>query len=304
MHLLITGADGTLGRALIPRVTAGGHTVRALDVRAGESGDGAEWVIGDVRDPAVVRDALEGVDVVVHAAALHGIHLSDHSSRDFYELNVTGTFNVWDAAVQGGARGVVFSSTMGVYGDTRQPMGETDVVLLREDLPLRPSEVYGWTKLVGEELCRYHYREHGIPSIALRFGMFVPEPFFRYGIRLLYGGLHEDDAAASVMASIGALERNEVTHAALNVECPLPFTPDDAADLRQDPFQALERHWPGSSDLLRSRGVRSLKAVEEVFSVSGMSDTLNFRPTHDFSKWLTELASRPDERTDRDPPWA
>lgn len=303
MQVLITGAGGTLGRSLIPRLAGAGHTVRALDVRPGDSDGAAEWIVGDVRDAGVVRAAFGGVDVVVHGAALHGIHLGKHSPRDFYELNVTGTFNVWDAAVQHDARGVVFSSTMGVYGDSRRPVGDADVVFLDENVPLRPADVYGWTKVVGEELCQYHYREHGIPSIALRFGMFVPEPFFRYGIRLLYGGLHEDDAAAAVMASIAALDAGEVTHAAFNVESPLPFTTDDAPDLRRAPLEALERHWPGSRDLLRSRGVRSLTAVNEVFPVSRLSDTLSYRPSHDFSEWLTELASRPDEGTDRDPPW-
>lgn len=303
VQVLITGAGGTLGRSLIPRLARAGHTVRALDVRPGDSDGATEWIVGDVRDAGVVRAAVRGVDVVVHGAALHGIHLGRHSPRDFYELNVTGTFNVWDATVRHDARGVVFSSTMGVYGDSRRPTGDADVVFLDENLPLRPADVYGWTKVVGEELCRYHYREHGIPSIALRFGMFVPEPFFRYGIRLLYGGLHEDDAAAAVMASIAALEADEVTHAALNVESPLPFEADDAPDLRRDPLEALERHWPGSRALLRSRGVHSLKPVDEVFLVSSLSATLAHRPSHDFSEWLAELASRPDERTDRDPPW-
>ncbi len=299
----MTGAAGTLGRSLLPQLAAAGHTVRALDITGGDHAGAVEWTIGDVRDAAVVRDAVENVDIVVHAAALHGIHLASHSPREFYDLNVTGTFNVWDAAVHHCARGVVFSSTMGVYGDSRRPVHDAAVAVLDETVTLRPADVYGWTKVVGEELCRYQYREHGIPSIALRFGMFVPEEFFRYGIRLLYGGLHEEDAAAAAMASIRVLERGEVTHAAFNVESPLPFTDDDAADLRRDPFQALERHWPGSSDLLRSRGVRSLKPIEEVFPVTRLSGTLDFRPTHGFSEWLAELASRPEERTTRNPPW-
>ena len=303
MRILVTGAAGTLGRSLLPRLRRDGYTVRALDLRPGDADGATEWIVGDIRDAALVAAAFTDVDIVVHAAALHGIHLGSHAPRDFYELNVTGTFNVWHAAVAQGARGVVFSSTMGVYGDTRRPDGDADVVFLDESLPLKPADVYGWTKVVGEELCRYHYREHGIPSIALRFGMFVPEPFFRYGIRLLYGGLHEDDAAAAVMAGIAAVERGEVTHAALNVESPLPFAAGDAADLRRDPLAALERHWPGSDELLRSRGVRSLKPVEEVFQVSRLSTVLNLRPSHDFSEWLAELASRPNERADGDRPW-
>jgi UDP-glucose 4-epimerase len=301
MRVLVTGASGTLGTALLPRLVAVGHDAVAFDLRA--SSQPADWVTGDVRDADAVAAAMDGVDLVVHTAALHGIHLADHSPREFHDLNLTGTFNVWDAAVEQRVRGVVFSSTMGVYGDTRRPPADDDVVFLDEDLPLEPGDVYGWTKVAGEELCRYHLRQDGIPSVALRYGMFVPEPFFRYGIRLLYGGVHERDVADGVMAAIGALERGAIQHEAFNIEAPLPFTRDDAADLRRDPLAAVDRHYPGAAELLRSRGVASLKPISEVFSVRRLEQRLGFRPRHDFATWLEELREQPDERTESDPPW-
>lgn len=301
MRVLVTGAAGTLGTALLPRLAAAGHELVALDMRHG-SGP-ARWTVADLRDADAVGRAADGVDIVVHTAALHGIHLARHSPREFYDLNLTGTFNVWQAAVRNEVRGVVFSSTMGVYGETRRSAGDDDVAFLDEELPLRPGDIYGWTKVAGEELCRYHLREHGIPSVALRYGMFVPEPFFRYGIRLLYGGVHEDDVAEAVMAAVGALERGAIQHEPFNVEAPLPFTPEDATDLRRDPLVALERHFPGAAGLLRERGVRSLKPITEVFPVSRLEARLGFRPGHDFGAWLDELRGRRDERAEADPPW-
>jgi UDP-glucose 4-epimerase len=301
MRILVTGAAGTLGTALLPKLDAAGHELVALDIRPGNTE--ADWVIGDVRDAAAVSRAASGVDIVVHTAALHGIHLRDHSSREFYDLNLTGTFNVWQAAVDQRVKGVVFSSTMGVYGESRKPVGRDDVVFVDEALPLQPGDIYGWTKLAGEELCRYHLREHGIPSIALRYGMFVPEPFFRYGIRLLYGGVHEDDAAEAMIAALGAIERREVEHVVLNVESPLPFTAEDARDLRRDPFVALERYYPGAGDLLSDRGVSSLQPITEIFPVTQLEARLGLRPRHDFRAWLDELRTRPDERAPGNPPW-
>src|SRR5215213_5678736 len=301
MRVLVTGASGTLGTALLPRLAAADHEAVALDLRAGSQR--AEWVTGDVRDAGVVAAAMESVELVVHTAALHGIHLADHSPREFHDLNLTGTFNVWDAAVEQGVRGVIFSSTMGVYGETRRSPTDDEVVFLDEDVPLEPGDVYGWTKVAGEELCRYHLRQDGIPSVALRYGMFVPEPFFRYGIRLLYGGVHEDDVADGVMAAIGALERGAVQHEAFNIEAPLPFTPDDATDLRRDPLVVVDRHYPGAAELLRSRGVESLKPVSEVFPVQRLEERLGFRPRHDFGTWLEELRERPQARTESNPPW-
>jgi len=301
MRVLVTGAAGTLGILILPRLRTTGHETVALDLRQGTA-DG-DWIVGDVRDPGVVSRAMDGIDLVIHTAALHGIHLAEHSPREFYDLNLTGTFNIWEAAIEHRVRGVVFSSTMGVYGQTRRPAGDRDVAVLDEDAALRPGDVYAWTKVAGEELCAYHLRRHGVPSVALRFGMFVPEPFFRYGIRLLYGGVHEADVADSVMAAIGALERGEVEHEAFNVEAPVPFTADDAPDLRRDPLRVIDRHHPGAGELLRSRGVVSLKPITEVFPVRRLEDRLGFRPRHDFGRWLDDLRERPGERAEKDPPW-
>lgn len=305
MRILITGAAGTLGSVAIPRLVERGHEVLGLDVRRGSAE--CAWTIADVRDADAVSSATEHADVIVHAAAFHGIHLAERSRREFYELNVTGTFNVWEAAVEHGVRGVLFSSTMGVYGDSRRPAGDHDVAFLDEELPLLPGDVYGWTKLVGEELCRFHARVNGVPSIALRFGMFVPEPFFRYGVRLLYGGVHEEDVADAVAAAVDRLgrggSRSGSGFEALNVESPLPFAPDDAASLRDDPLGVLDRHWPGASDLLRSRGVARLQPVTEIFPVRRLEEALGIRPSHDFGAWLRELERRPDEHAAASPPW-
>ncbi|MDQ3691027.1 MAG: NAD(P)-dependent oxidoreductase [Chloroflexota bacterium] len=302
MRIVITGAAGTLGGVLIPRLMAAGHVAVAVDLRRGHHD--AEWHVADIRDAEAVTDVTAGADLIVHGAALHGIHLGDHTRQEFYDLNLTATFNVWQAAVAHRVRGVVFSSTMGVYGETRRPVTDDEVVFLDEAMPLLPGDIYGWTKVAGEELARYHLREHGIPSVAMRFGMFVPEPFFRYGVRLLYGGVHEDDVADAVMAAIGGLDAGKIQHEVFNVEAPLPFTPEeDAADLRRAPLTAIDRHWPGAAELLRSRGVQSLKPVTEVFSVRRLGERLGFRPRHDFGAWLGELADRPEEQAERHPPW-
>jgi UDP-glucose 4-epimerase len=301
MRVLVTGAAGTLGTALAPRLGSAGHEPVAFDVRRGAAE--AEWRLGDVRDRAAVDRAMQGADVVVHAAALHGIHLRDHRAEEFHDLNLTGTFNVWQSAVRVGVRGVVFSSTMGVYGESRRAPGDDAVAWVHEDLPLEPTEIYGWTKLAGEELCRYHLREHGIASVALRFGMFVPEPFFREGIRYLYGGVHVADVVESVMAAVAAITAGRVRHLAVNVESPLPFTQADAADLRRDPLVAIERHWPGSAALLRDRGVERLTPVEEVFRTDRLVAALGVTARHSFGSWLEELERQPRERATASPPW-
>ena len=298
MRVLVTGAGGTLGTTLAPMLAEAGHEPVLQDVRALRTP--YEFVRGDVRSPGEVVAAARGAEVIVHTAAIHGIHLADHSPRDFYDLNLTGTLNVWEAAVEVGARAVVFSSTMGVYKSHNAP-GEG--AALREDVPLRPGDVYGWTKVAGEELCKLYGRTHGIPSVALRFGMFVPEPFFRYGIRLLYGGVDTRDVARSVMASMEALTSGRILWGAFNVESVVPFTEEDGPQLRSDPLPVLDRYYPCASDLLRGRGVGTLAPITVYYPTDHAADVLGFRPERNFDRWLEELRGRPEERAEKSPPW-
>ncbi|MDP9368879.1 MAG: hypothetical protein M3Q03_11480 [Chloroflexota bacterium] len=124
---------------------------------------------------------------------------------------------------------------------------------LREDALLRPGDIYCWTMVAGEELCKLYGRRHGIPSVALRYGAFVPEPFFRFGIRLLYGGVDTHDVARSVMASMEALMCGHRRWDPFNVESVVPFTEEDGPQLGSDPLPVLDKHYPGAS-LLRERG--------------------------------------------------
>lgn len=103
--VLLTGAAGTLGRAVMPGLLAAGFAVRAGDVRPVEGAPaGAEALVLDVRDAAAVGRAMQGVTAVLHAAAWHGIHMKDHPPADFWDLNATGTFNVLQAALDAGTR--------------------------------------------------------------------------------------------------------------------------------------------------------------------------------------------------------
>ena len=300
MRILITGAGGTLGTALAPALVEAGHEPVLFDVQPLQTP--YESVQGDVRKPEDVRAAARGVEFIVHTAAIHGIHLRDHTPRDFYDLNLTGSFNVWEAAVEVGVRGLVFSSTMGVYKSHNAP-GEGTGMALHEDLPPRPGDIYGFTKVAGEEMCRFYGRKHAIPSVALRFGMFVPEPFFPYGIRLLYGGVDTADVAGSVLASIAALTAGKLHWDAFNVESHVPFTEEDEPQLRQNPLPVLDKYYPGASELLREHGVNELAPITVYYPMHRAAERLGFRPQCNFEQWLEELRSRPEEQAEKSPPW-
>ncbi len=301
MRVLITGAGGTLGTTLAPMLAEAGHEPVLFDIQ--QLAPPYRSVRGDVRRLEDVRRAVEGAEFVVHAAAIHGIHLRDHTAEQFHDLNLTGTFNTWEAAVGARVRGMVFSSTMGVYGDSRRPPRHDAVVRLGEDVPLRPNDIYGYTKVAGEEMCRYYGRQHGIPSVALRYGMFVPEPFVREGIRLLYGGVDARDVARAVVAAMDAVVGGRVRWDAFNVESLVPFADEDGPQLRTDPLAVLDRYYPGAGDLLRGRGVARLAPVTEYYPMEHAADVLGFRPERNVEQWLDDLRARPEMRAERSPPW-
>jgi UDP-glucose 4-epimerase len=294
--VLVTGAAGTLGRMLGPMLAADGWNVRLADIRGGEE-RGGEAVIADLRVPDDVRRAVEGVDAIIHAAAWHGVHLREHPPRDFWELNVDGTFNVLEAAADAGVRRFVLSSTMGVYGSSSRPDPDGPAVRVHEALPLRPGDIYGESKVIAERLARFYEQTRGIRAVALRYGMFVPEPFGRYGVRMLYGGVDERDVASANIAALRRLEQPG-RFAAYNIFSPLPFTDDDLDPLRTDPMDAVRRHWPDAEDLLGSMGEKLWGPINTVYDISAAQRELSWRPRFSFETFLEGVRAgltSPDE---------
>jgi UDP-glucose 4-epimerase len=185
MRVLITGGGGNLGRVLAPALEEAGHEPLLMDNRDLKTPH--EVVLGDVRNKTEVLEVLRNVDTVVHAAALHGIHLDKYTTDDFWNLNVAGTRNVYEAARECGVGKMLMCSTMGVYGE--DALGTGDPPVITEDLPLQPSDFYGFSKRVCEEIAAFYYQRHGIRTVAYRLGMFVPESFVGYGFLLLKGGV-------------------------------------------------------------------------------------------------------------------
>ena len=301
VRMLITGAGGTLGVTLAPMAAAQGHEPVLLDIQPLDTP--FESIVGDIRNAEDVRRAMDGIEIVVHAAAIHGIHLRDHTPQQFHDLNLTGTFNTWQAAADAGVKGLVFSSTMGVYGKSGAPPTEDSVVALHEDQPLLPGDIYGFTKVAGEEMCRYYLRRYGIPSVALRYGMFVPEPYFHSGIRLLYGGVDARDVARAVLTAADALVAGDVEWDAFNVESLVPFSVKDGSMLRSDVMAVIGRYYPGADELLRARGVPRLNAIHNYYPMDRIADRLAYRPEHNFDDWLEDLRSRSEERAPEKLPW-
>ena len=165
---LVTGVAGFIGSNLAEALLARGHRVRGLDnflsgKRENLEGlSGLEFVEGDIRDLEVCRRACDGVDYVLHQAALGSVPRSIEDPVLSNECNVTGTLNMLVAARDAGVQRFVFAASSSAYGDTPElPKVET-----MRPQPLSP---YALTKLAGEEYCRLFFELYGFETVSLRY---------------------------------------------------------------------------------------------------------------------------------------
>ncbi len=284
-RVLVTGAGGNLGRAAVPALLAAGHRPVLFDFRPLDTDQ--EFFEGDVRDRAAVARAMDGVDAVVHAAALHGIHLQAWPTEDFWSINVTGTFNVYEAARDAGVSHVVLGSSMVVYGDIGG--GDEPWEAVTEQSPLRPTNLYGLTKVLSEDIGRYSATAGLISTVALRLGMFVPETFERYGFRLLFGGVDDRDVAQAVVRALD--HRPQDGFAAFDIMADSGLTVDDLPRLHTDPAAVLDARWPGVASLVRDRGLDldSLVWGRRLYPIDQARAVLGYQPQYDFAAFLSAL---------------
>ena len=166
--ILVTGATGAVGPCVVYALHQAGYRIRSLSVdtpAAGMFPQNVEVLIGDVTDQAAVQSAMQGVDAVVHLAALLHIVNPPPEMREKYErVNVGGTATVIAAAIKADVRRVVLFSTIAVYG-------ASDGHMLNEMSPTKPNTFYTQTKLAAEQIVLNARNTNGQPlGTVLRLG--------------------------------------------------------------------------------------------------------------------------------------
>lgn len=159
MRVLVTGATGLIGRALIPELLAAGHEVVGLARRPRpEANLPVELILADITDPSLGR-RLPRVEAVVHLAGLADAGASWQDPAAYLAVNAWGTLNLLFFVREAGAR-FVFASSQRVYRPGRR---------LAETAPIEPRDPYGYSKWVGEVWCQMFSRLYGVPVAVVRF---------------------------------------------------------------------------------------------------------------------------------------
>ena len=281
MKVLLTGGSGNLGQALAPRLLDKGDAPVILDVRAPPSvNKGAVFVEGSILDRSKLTDIFRGCDCIVHIAAWHGIHedRGEKDAYDFFDVNVRGTFEVFEAAASADVGKVIFISTTSIYRlDTR----------------------YGSSKILAERIAE-DYRKHRLMKVVtLR-----PRGFIPYWDRAVYtkysdwarwfwkGAVHIDDVAAAVILSLDLLSRRQLDQQlVLTLDSAYEYTEVDLQHWdAEGPGSTFRKYYPDYYDLALYYGLDpALKPTR--LDISETVRWLGYEPAYSLANLLSELAA-------------
>lgn len=174
---LVTGGAGFIGSNIVKELLKRGDQVRVLDNFSTGKRDNLfpfkenpdfEIFEGDLRSFHIVRDAVKGVDYVLHQGALPSVPRSVKDPITSNDVNINGTLNILEASKEFGVKRVVFASSSSVYGNS-------EVMPKVETMPVAPLSPYALTKYAGERYCQIFYQLYGLETVALRyFNVFGP----------------------------------------------------------------------------------------------------------------------------------
>jgi nucleoside-diphosphate-sugar epimerase len=281
MKVLLTGGAGDLGQTLVPLLHAAGDTPVVLDVR--DPSSASPFTPGSVLDRAHLRDWLNGIDAIVHIAAWHGIHESggEKDAYDFFDLNVRGTFEVFEAASRAGVRKIVHISTTSLH---------------------RPDTLYARSKILAERIASDYAAYNGMNVITLRPRGFIPHwnrtVYTRYRDWAAWfwkGAVHINDVAQAVMRGLNLLDQGPLhENPVLTLDSAYEYSDEDLAQWDAGgPGTTFRKYYPQYYDLACAFGLDPT-AKPFRLDITETVRLLGYQPTYSLGSLLRELASYGD----------
>ncbi len=245
-NYLVTGGAGFIGSNIVEELVRHGHSVRVLDNFATGRRenvapflDKIDLIDGDIRDEEACRCAVDGIDYVLHQAAMVSVPRSLAEPVMISDVNIMGTMKLLTAAAKARVRRFVYAASSSAYGDQ-------SVSVKNEQLLPMPLSPYAAAKLAGEYLCQAYSRSMGLEAVGLRyFNVFGPrqDPMSQYSAVIplfvtaviedrrptIYGdGLQTRDftfVANNVQANILAVTTDKpVAGRSINIACGTSYT--------------------------------------------------------------------------------
>ncbi len=274
-----------------------------LDVRP------SEWthVVGSVADARLVREAMAGVDVVLHAATLHKPQVAFLPRQAFVDTNVSGTLALLEAAAAAGVGAFVMTSSTTVFGDALIPAPGDPAAWVDETVVSVPKNIYGVTKAAAEDLCQLAHRNDGLNCVVLRTSRFFPEsddaPDTQEGRsdenvkadEYAYRRVALEDVVSAHL--LAAQRAAEIGFARYVISATTPFLADDLAELRTDAAAVFARRAPRAAAVWAQRGWRFPSRLDRVYVNARARDELGWRPEFDIDAVAAMVTSGGSVRT-------
>jgi len=277
MKVLLTGGSGDLGQTLVPKLLNNGDTPVILDVRAPRDlKQEGVFIEGSILDRSKLKELFLGCDCIVHIAAWHGIHeiRGEKNAYDFFDLNVRGTFEVFEAAASVGIDKIIFISTTSVY---------------------RPDTLYGRSKILAELIAKDYRKHRHMNVITLRPRGFIP--FWDRDVYASYsdwarwfwkGAVHIDDVAAAVILSLDLISRQQLgQQLVLTLDSAYEYTDTDL-DLwdAEGAGSTFRKYYSEYYDLALSYGLDpALKPTK--LDISETARWLGYKPSYSLANLLS-----------------
>ena len=276
---------------------------RGIDMVASQFTD----VVGSITDAALVEDTLAGATAVIHTATLHKPHVATHSRQAFVDTNVTGTLVMHEAAVRAAVRAFLYTSPTSTFGDALVPAAGAPAAWITEDVVPIPKNIYGVTKVAGEDLCALAARNQRLPCLVLRTSRFFPEaddePAARAAFadvnlkanEYLYRRVDIEDVVSAHLVALDAAPR--IGFGRYIISATTPFVRDDIAMLRADAPAVLRARVPGWEEVYAQHDWRMAPSIDRVYVNARARGELGWTPKHDFAAVVARLRETGDIRS-------
>ena len=286
MRVLVTGGSGKVGSVVVAELLEHGHEVTVFDQHEPKD-DRVELKQGDMLDLDVCREVVKGFEGVVHLAAIPTAGIAPPMVT--LNTNVMGVANMLEACAEAGVRRFVFGSSESASGfGIRTKYLCPDYLPLDELHPSKPTESYGLSKLLGEQICASGTEAHGIETVCLRYTWVWFEPLQDQRPTVEQAtGESETLGAYIVVYDVAsacrlALETPGLTHEKF-------FLTAEDTFVRTRTQQIIERHYSGTKELRNIDGWLA-KPYASMFDISKAKRVLGWEPAHSWRGLFPDLA--------------
>ncbi len=264
-------------------------------------------LVGSIADRDCVRQAVDGVEAVVHSATLHKPHVDSHGRQEFIDTNITGTLNLLEESMAAGVGRFVFVSTTSAFGRALVPAEGEPAAWITEDVQPVPRNIYGTTKKAAEDLCQLIAQDHGLPVLVLRTSRFFPELDDTEAVRTEYPNLNVKvnellhrrvDIADIVDAVELALDwAPSIGFGRYIISATSPFGPDDRRGVRDDLPAVVSRLYPSYEEIYAGLGWKMFPSIDRIYVNERARRELGWEPRWGFGFALERLAAGDDPRS-------